>query len=658
MPGVLQIVTKMYFRTGVPLHSTVHRQVLYTNCDFLRSGVMELPVGELAPSTRIQPVSSVTLSVTEHLEAEYPDGRRSGHVATEGTGLVDDLADVLSFALNAVFSRDGDLVKRLVPYSLNESSRSSASKLFRRTFDASRFVPDAEVEDLRQFMTRLLALKRQHFEAAMRAIKRIVRATQRAVDDPTIAYVDLVAALESLSEGTAASAPTWEQLDARKRRLIDDALDGADSTVAERLREAVMEADRLGAKSRFVTFVRDSVSPGYFRTQAADAVRPIRGADLDRAVKLAYDVRSRNVHVLEDLPPEAWVIADRADTVSPPDMGTMLSHEGLARLARHVVRRYVDSAPTEIDRTFNWRASLPGQVRMHLAPQYWIWNAEGFDHKSVSRYFSGFVGHLADTFAGRNDGPPDIRAVLERIEQLLPGTADGPAKTFMVAIYTLWHRALVPSSHRPNAASLLARYEPLLQQADMPSFVVGLLSDPMPTWTDDQWYAMATDRRTRRSTRRYLELPAGFDAALQVMAAERLMEEGRVDEAHTLARFGVEELPGNEPLIAWESELLTGHISKLDMNALILGLEPGAGDSEEAPESGGDPAKPSGVSETDEYPPGEQPNAPASVSDDEHEAAEIDPTDISPSTVGEVEPHDGVRASGEQATAGDTQTSE
>jgi hypothetical protein len=100
----------MYFRDDVPVRSTVHRDVLYTNCAFLRSTVVELPVGELAPSTRLRPVSSVTLSVTEHLEAEEPDGRPAMLVATGGTELIDELADVLSFGLNAVFSRDRDLL--------------------------------------------------------------------------------------------------------------------------------------------------------------------------------------------------------------------------------------------------------------------------------------------------------------------------------------------------------------------------------------------------------------------------------------------------------------------------------------------------------------------------------------------------------------------
>jgi hypothetical protein len=636
---VLQIVTKMYFRDGVPLHSTVHREVLYTNRGFLRSGLVDLPVGELAPSTSIQPVSTVTLSVTEHLEAENPDGEASVLIATSGTELVDAFADLLSFGLNAVFSRDGDLVRRLVPGSLDPSRRSSASKLFRNTFDPHRYVEDAELEEFRRFMAQLLALKRSHFEVAMRAIRRIVRATQLAVDDPTVAYVDLVAALESLSDGTSAPAPSWDRMDGLKRKLVDEALKGADADLAQRVRQAVMEAERLGARSRFVAFVMDNVSPEYFRTEATDTELPVRGADLERAVKLAYDVRSRNLHVLEELPPEAWVLGERADTVSPPDMGTMLGLEGLARLARHMVKSYVARAPAEVDPTFNWRANLPGQLRVQFAPQYWIWNAEGFDNRSASRYFSGFVGNVADTLAGRNEGVTDIRPVLERIEQLLPGTANEPGKTLMVAIYALWHRTLGPSDHRPRAVSFLHQNEHLLQRAELPSFVAGLLTDQMPDWTDDEWHALATDRRAERSRRRHLELPPGFDAALQVMAAEWLMAAGRTDEARTLARYAIEELPGNEPLMEWEAGVATEQAPNLDLRAIFLSLQP---DGE--PENHTPPEPDAGES-------GDQASTAEPVSGDEHEADDMEAAEGRASAGGETASHDAQQARGEQDPA-------
>jgi hypothetical protein len=224
---------------------------------------------------------------------------------------------------------------------------------------------------------------------------------------------------------------------------------------------------------------------------------------------------------------------------------------------------------------------VPGKLQMRVAPQYWVWNPRGFDRRAAGNYFSGFVGHLADTFAGRNDGVADMRPVLERIEQLLPGTADGPAKTLMVAIYALWHNAVAPDDHRPGAAQLLAKQAALLNRPDVPSFVVGLLSGQVPEWTDDQWQTVATDRREERLRRRHLELPPGFDAALQIMGAERMLQAGRTDEALAMARFAVEELPGNQSLLAWEKALSTGAEHELDLRALILGLEGGAAAREE-----------------------------------------------------------------------------
>jgi hypothetical protein len=291
--------------------------------------------------------------------------------------------------------------------------------------------------------------------------------------------------------------------------------------------------------------------------------------------------------VLEDLPPEAWVIGDGAEIVSPPDTGNMLSHEGLARLARHVVKSYVDRAPVGVDSTFDWRASLPGKVQMRLAPQYWLWNAKNFGPQSASRYFSGFVGHLVEVFAGRTEGVPPMHEVLERIEQLVPGTVDGLNKTLMVGIYALWHSTLAASEHRPDAANFLAKHEHLLQRVEVPSFVAGVLTNQMPEWTEAQWHKLATERRAERSRRRHLELPAGFDAVLQVMAAERLVEARRPDDAIALARFAVEERPGYAPLMTWEVSLVAGESFELDLDALLLGVQPDAGAEEERPAAEG-----------------------------------------------------------------------
>ncbi len=131
----------------MPLHTRVKRDVLYANLWFPGRDPIVLPVGELLPSTTNRAPGSVTIAVTEHLEAENTDGSASVLVATSGDELIDDLATVLSFGLNSIFSRDRDLVTRLVPSS-PERRGGSAATLFRGTFDQARPLKDEELDDL------------------------------------------------------------------------------------------------------------------------------------------------------------------------------------------------------------------------------------------------------------------------------------------------------------------------------------------------------------------------------------------------------------------------------------------------------------------------------------------------------------------------------
>lgn len=280
-------------------------------------------------------------------------------------------------------------------------------------------------------------------------------------------------------------------------------------------------------------------------------------------------------------------------------MGVMFSLEGLARLSRHVIRHYVEQAPTGVDPGFDWRAALPGRVRFPLAPQYWVWNVDGFNHQSAPRYFSGFVSHAVEVLARREEAFTDMRAVLERIEQLLPGTAPGTAKASMVGIYALWNRILVPADHRPRAAEVLAGCQPQLQTPQIVAFATGLLTNQLPEWNADEWSQLARARRAERSQRRYLELPSGIDAALALMAAERLEEAGDLPQAVEFAGFAIEEMPGYEPLMTWEEALLDGRSHSIDMRALVLGVAPeddqgGAGDDEAGSATSGDAAPDNG----------------------------------------------------------------
>lgn len=582
---MLQIVTGMYFR-DVELHETTHRAVLYTNASAMSRDAIELPIGRLLFATSLSPVTALTIEAIERLEAVRPDGSRDFLIATGGTELIDDVADVFAFALNVSCSRNAALMERLVPRELDGRPTPMPWSTLRRTFDPAVIIRDVNVADARDFATKLLALRRGHFEAAMRSIRSVVDASLLVSDDPGLAYTLFVASLESLAQ---ISIPVeekrgWDTYNSAKRKIFDAAVENAalGQEQAATMREAVLEIDQLSLRRRFIDFTVAHVEPEYYRHEAIDAIRPIRANDLPNALDVAYRLRSRNVHVLEELAPELWAIADRADTLRWEGR-SVLSLEGLNRLCRHVIRVFVDRSPTDLDTSFDYREHLPNRVRVQIAPQYWIWQAEGFSQVRAPQVLEGFIELLLATMADpEHPQVVDLTAVLEKIESALPGIAKPADRRAMVGIYILWQAFLGRDHGRPRAAEFIERFDADLDDPSVVAFAVRLLTSTPIEWTLDQLIELVDQRREELRRGRGQPLPARVDVALLLTAALELWDAGRPADGLALISEAVEALPGDGDLIAIEEAAIRGERPAVDLLAFVVGPSPA--------EVGGEPA--------------------------------------------------------------------
>lgn len=465
---MLQIAAGRFFRPGVPTNEHTHRRTVYSNAWFAEPGPHQLPVGSILGSTELGQVSTAMLEAVDRLEARRPDGTDDFMIATGGDDLIDDIAYVLTFVLNRTFSRDHDQVLRLVAGKGGTRTRREAAALFPGLFEPQQMLQAGDLEAVRLFMDDLLALAREDFARAMRVIRSTIDASRRALDDPTGAYTDLVAALESIGDDHLTARSTWDRYDGRKRKIIDAALKGANDEFAEDVRAAVLEADCLGLKRRFVSSTLARVSDAYFRDEAVGAVRPPRSADLERMLSIAYDIRSRRSHVLEDLSDEAWVFTDGAETVLEPRFRHILTLAGLWRLVRHVARRFVAEAPKPQPEPWDYRATLPGIIQAQLAPQYWVWQANGLDANTAEMWLSGVAEAFISWYSGHTDDGIDLTPVVDRIESIVPAMTDGPAKTAMVAIYALWNDWTDPGDRRSGAAAFLEAHGACLTHGRLP----------------------------------------------------------------------------------------------------------------------------------------------------------------------------------------------
>jgi len=465
----------------------------------------------------------------------------------------------LAFTTNTTWSTDRDRVQRLVPPVLPNRPGRRATSQVRRTFDPEVRLTDDDLDDTAAFGRQLLALRRPAYDRAIRAIRRVVDATLLIADDVTLAYTLYVAALESLAVDTVAQPPTWPNYDGRKRALLDPVLAVLGGEQAEQVRTAVLQADALGLARRFQAFTIDHLEPSFYRAEAVGAHRPITATALPRALQFAYRVRSAQVHALQQLAPEMWAIGERSDTL-PFESQTVLSLEGLNRLCRHVIRRYVERAPTGVDTSFDHRAALPGQVRMQLAPQYWIWQADGLTIGQGPARLNGFLELLLPVLRG-DEGAAlvDMTDVMAAIEKLLPGEAVAAKRAPLVALYRLWHHYLVPEAHRPDKDRVLARFGADLDAPSAAAFVVSLLLDDDPRWPTEQLEDFVAVRQQRLRSGSAAPLPARIDATLLLGLARRLWREGRQGDAVAAVGDAVETLPGDEGLLAFEENVRGDH---------------------------------------------------------------------------------------------------
>jgi hypothetical protein len=567
---MLQIVTGMYFR-DVELRETKHRGVFYSNGTTLHADDIELPIGRFLFSSSIAPVTPVTIEAVERLEAVRPDGTPEMLISTGGEELLNDAATVIAFSLNLTCSRNLSLVERVVPKSPTPGEYRRPSNILRRTFDPEVVISATDIEKATEFCSKLIASSRRHFEAALRAIKRVVDATYLVSDDPALAYTLFVTSLESLAQISTSpeEARSWDTYEPEKRRIIDAATTDLTHEQTKRVRDAVLEIDQMSLGRRFREFVLDHVQPAFYRSEAADAARPIRVHDLPNALTVAYKLRSRNVHELQVLEPELWVITDRSDTIRFEDRW-VLSLEGLNRLCRHVIATFVGRAPTEIDRGFNYRDHLPGIVRLPLAAQHWIGNSEGFTPAEAPRFLTGFLELLLPVMAG-DDGAEivDITGVLEKIERALPGEQRPEVRRPMIAIYILWHKFLKTEHHRPRSDRVIERFAADLDAPSMTAFAVRLLTGKDLNWTDDELRDLVEARRRDVQRGRGQKLPDRFDPALLLCLAQRRWKLAS-DEARSLISEAVESLPGDAGLIEIEREARSGQELAVDLLGFLL----------------------------------------------------------------------------------------
>ena len=424
------------------------------------------------------------------------------------------------------------------------------SQLVRRIFDDRVFCrPEDEVQ-LFELVGQLISLERRSFLAAMRAIRSYVTGLHRLADDYELAHTLLVVSIESLAQDFDDFEPQWEDYDQRKRTSIDAALTGADEDVAARVRTALLETEHVALGRRFREFVIDHLQPSYFRGEARDLVNPMARADLDAALRQAYRLRSQYIHELQELP-AILTIAGHRDT-APLDHEVVLTFQGLARLARHVISTFIERQPKVHREEYDYSDERAGILQMQMAPQYWIADVAGLDRHSGPERLEGFLKQVAACLPQEPGATvTDLRKVLTQVEGMLPQMSADQRRPF-IALYVLFNRLALHGETMANYDDIVDQYGHELVDPSVESLLAFLLLGTDSEWTQAQRRDIHDAYFRQRGHRNGLRVRPILEAGLCLDLAERYRQEGDVAQALVLIRSAVENHPGHAALIELE----------------------------------------------------------------------------------------------------------
>jgi hypothetical protein len=570
---VLQISTGKFFATN-DVYVTRHRGVLYTN--YRLQDDVETVAGALRPLKGGGDVRGVLYEGDERLEAMAPDGRREFLVSVGGDHLLQDFAAVASFGLDVTCTPDADLVRRLTRAErLPLGVPQRPSEYVPRVFDPVVQPVPADASRLQSFVEALVALERAGYEAAMRAIRRYVTGLHRIGDDLDLAYTLLVASIESLAQQFDDFRPTWNDYAQAKRERVDAALRRTDASkeTADAIRTALLDLEHAAVARRYREFTLRHLTPAFFRDEAIGVTRPVRQRDLTGTLEEAYRLRSSYVHTLRELPRILKLTPSHGDTVYG-DGKLVLTFQGMARVARHVILTFVERGRKVEHETFAYRRTLPNIVSMSLADSFWLHIASGYNHRTARRYLSGFLRELEAAMVAPVANRPPVTAipdVLAKIEQLVPGLAKPVQKIPMLTLYLMFHRLVAPAAHRPNPERFFDRYARLFEEPSVESLVARvILGDEDPPWTAEQIGELLEGYFAQRGRRDALAIPPVFEAAVTLVAADTFRRAGDTERARALISTAVANLPGHKALMELEQEAIRSEVPVIDWRKLLL----------------------------------------------------------------------------------------
>src|ERR1017187_7257897 len=520
---MLQIISGRFFGSG-PIEEMESDAILYSNLSWIfpiRTNVMEIRPADF---WRSHGLSSYVVRYTNRHERRPSDGM----VLAGADEVVDQFRLLTSFWFKAFFHPDHAHVELLCRSKSRSSLDHSVPRLFvPRFFTDGLSATAAEAGGLGQFIAKVLAMPRSRYRLTIACVAGFFNSLEAIGTNFDLAYSMLVYVLEALGQGADDYVPAWQDYDSSVRDRLETVFAQIGPTATMQIQNALLDSAQLKVMKRFVTFVTDHVTKEFFTTEAQGVSPALPASQLPRVLQNLYKARSGFVHELKRVRQQLRIsgFSTPAADLIVWQHEPYLSLAGLVRLTHHVLTTFITRQDVLMREDWpEWRSELPGIIRVEFAPQYWIWQAEGFTPERAHATLAGFLTHLVQGFESNTRTTPDMEAVMRKIEQFAP-TYHDKDRIALVILYWLYHN--LTGWEGPASEKFLKKNEKYLEACGIEIIAVWpLIAEGNPRWTVEEYIMAFEDYSSSRHRANALHLPVVFEIAIMAQIANSYLVSG------------------------------------------------------------------------------------------------------------------------------------
>jgi hypothetical protein len=517
---MLQIISGKFFQSE-DRYRYDGKGILFGNYQWY--GPIETCVATLEPVDIIGSVISYVVSYVNQIEKPGKGGPATLLRAGDAE-IVEQFRLLSILGLQSYFHQDRESVAiacRKQPLSMSDRV---PSFFVPRFFHSPVQGTEEEVAFFTRYVEKVIALPRDVYRAVLAAHKGFADALEVSDHNIDLAYSLLVFALECLSQTFDDYSPTWEDYPSEVTSVLDPILRNLGDSTAEDIRHALLRDRNLKLQKRFVDFVSTHLRKSFFIEEAPVKRRTLRKAELARALKNAYGMRSKYTHQLQPIHELLRTSGFAASEVILWEHEPYLSLAGLVRLVRHVICSFVAKQESLEEEDINWRSELPGVVQASLAPQYWIWRHDTFRPENATEKLEGFLQQIESAHVS-GESISDLRDLMAAYEEILP-RVNGTDKLRMLALYCAYNLIVQKDGRTENHETVIAEHEPLLEECSIEAMLVLLISEKKWPWEPRDLVKQWNLYQKQRYHSRGLAIPPGLEILLQVEIAEAYLKAG------------------------------------------------------------------------------------------------------------------------------------